>query len=407
MYKKIKVAIKNKLLQNKLKKANNLFKLDISALNSKRVLIIDDIIPEFNKDSGSRRLTEIIKLLLKNKVSVFLIGDLKEYKYKSSYIEKFKNLGVIVYEPSIDEKGNLITKEGFIKKIAPLLNVAWLHRPGIFDKYYKVIKESNENVELIFDMVDFHYLRLLREWELDKTNSNLKIQAQKHLAIEINNCKQADKIIVISDLDKASLKEHYPTTDKMISIGNVHQFQEINEDFKSFENRSNLLFIGGFKHTPNVDAVLFLKNEIMPIVWSSNPNICVNVVGSYPTDKVITLNSDKFKVIGFVEDVSGYLKNSKLFVAPLRYGAGIKGKIGQSFEYSLPVVTTSIGAEGFDFGEFKDQMIANNAQNIANKIIELYSNGTLWNAVSATSSAIIQPFSKEENERKICEILGV
>jgi len=407
MFKILKVKLKNRILQRKLKKTKKIFSLDIDSLSNKRVLIIDEIVPEFDKDSGSRRLSEIIKLLLKNNVSVFLIGDIKEYKYKSDYIQKFKDLGVIVYEPSVDVNGNLLTKEGFIKNIAHLLDIAWLHRPLIFDKYHQLISGENENIELVFDMVDFHYLRLMREWELDKSNVKLKKQAEKLLEIEVNNCEHADKIIVISDLDKTSLSEYYADKSKMISIGNVHDLIPKSEGFLSFQKRKDLLFIGGFKHAPNIDAVQFLKNEIMPLVWHKLPDVKVRVVGSYPTEAIKELHSDKFEIIGFVEDVSEYFKKARLFVAPLRYGAGIKGKIGQSIEYSLPLITTSIGEEGFDFGDFSKNMVANTAKEFADILVSLYENEHLWNEVSNYSNEIIYPFSKQENERKVKEILSI
>ena len=137
--KSLKNQFKTYLLTKKLKKNNILFNLSDFTFSDKNVLIIDEIIPEFNKDSGSRRLTEIIKLLLKNKVSVFLIADLKQYKYKSDYIQKFKDLGVNVYQPSIDQKGQLVTKEDFIKLITPKIEVAWLHRPTIFSPWLKLL----------------------------------------------------------------------------------------------------------------------------------------------------------------------------------------------------------------------------------------------------------------------------
>ena len=408
MYKEVKTFIKNKLFYYKLKK-ENVLSFKASGASEKSVLIIDDNIPEFDKDSGSRRLLEIIKILLQNNVSVFLVGDIADYKYpsKKKYIEKYREIGVQVYEPSFDENGNIISKEDFIEQIALTINYAWLHRPTIFHQYHKMLKLLNKDICLIFDMVDFHYLRLIREWELNKKNTKRKKIAEDQLLVEIENCKASDKIIVISELDKEELKKHYPNDDKMVSIGNVHNFIEKETHFLPPSKRNKLLFVGGFNHKPNVDAVLFLKNEIMPLVWKEEPNLKVQIVGSYPPGKIRSLNSEKFHVVGYVEDISIYFKTARVFVAPLRYGAGIKGKIGQSFEYSLPVVTTDIGAEGFDFGKYADKMIVNDAKSIANKILKIYSDDKLWQSISDNSERIIKPFSKLENERKIKEILDL
>jgi len=402
--KSLKNQFKTYLLTKKLKKNNILFNLSDFTFSDKNVLIIDEIIPEFNKDSGSRRLTEIIKLLLKNKVSVFLIADLKQYKYKSDYIQKFKDLGVNVYQPSIDQKGQLVTKEDFIKLITPKIDVAWLHRPTIFSKFQSLVKTANPNIKLVFDMVDFHYVRLLREYELNKDEA-LKAEAEKFLKIELENCKNADVVIAISTTDKELLKQHFNTDEKVVLISNIHQHIDKSDNFNSFENRNDLLFVGSFRHDPNSDAVKYLKEDIMPLVWKVIPDLKVNIIGSYITDEIEALASDKFKLLGFVDDLNAVINTAKLFVAPLRFGAGIKGKIGQSLEHSLPLVTTNVGAEGFDFGEQTNVMIANNAEAIAQKVIDLYTNKILWEEASNSCKTILEPFSLKVTENQVLQII--
>lgn len=406
MFKKLKTKFRNYKLKKRLLKSKAFFNSNDLSFSEKNVLIIDQIIPEFNKDSGSRRLTQIIKLLLEQKIAVFLVADLKQYKYKSDYIEKFKTLGVNVYEPLIDEAGNLLTKERYIKKIAPKLNSAWLHRPDIFDKYYSVIKQTNPKIKLIFDMVDFHYIRLLREYEINK-NVNLRKRAERYLEMELNNCRRADAVIAISKEDKKLLSEFYKDQDKkLVVISNIHQYQKKTSNFKSFHERENILFVGSFRHQPNQDAVLYLKNSIMPLVWSKNPNIKVTVIGSYVTPEIKALDSNNFKITGFVADLDPELNNVRVFVAPLRFGAGIKGKIGQSLEFGLPLVTTDIGAEGFDFNTQSDIMIANTKEDIANKILNLYQNETAWQTASDACEMILKPFSIEETKKKLFQLIN-
>jgi hypothetical protein len=406
MLKKLKNQFKLFLLKKKLNKNKVFFNENDFKFSDKNVLIIDEIIPEFNKDSGSRRLTEIIKLLLKNKVSVFLVADLKQYKYKSDYIQKFKDLGVNVYQPSIDSKGDLVTIEGFIKQMAPKMDVAWLHRPLIFDKYQALVKKANPKVKLVFDMVDFHYIRLLREYELNKDEA-LKAEAEKFLKIELQNCKNADVVIAISTTDKVLLKQHFNTDEKVVLISNIHQYIDKSEDFNSFENRKDLLFVGSFRHDPNTDAVKYLKQDVMPIVWQTLPEVTVNIIGSYITDDIKDLASSNFKLLGFVDDLNVVINNSKLFVAPLRFGAGIKGKIGQSLEHSLPLVTTDVGAEGFDFGNQKQIMIANNTEAIAQKVVDLYTNKVLWDEASNSCKTILEPFSLKVTENQLLQIINL
>lgn len=404
MYKALKLRYRNWKLKNKLVKENVLFSEDDLVFKPVNVLLIDEIIPEFNKDSGSRRLSEIIKLLLKNDIGVFLLADKKLYRYHSEYIKFYKDLGVIVYEPKI-VNGKLLTKEGFIKLISPNLNYAWLHRPKVFKRFSNFIKSTNTKTQIIYDMCDFHYVRLLREYE-QNNNEKTKIEAERNLVSEIESCKIADIIFAISDEDKAKVLEHYDDQNKIKVISNIHQPNEKLSSFKEFEKRSNILFIGNFRHKPNIDSVIYLKEEIMPIIWKSHPDLVVDIVGSYPTDEVKALHSDNFKILGFVDDVSDYFESSRLFFAPLRYGAGIKGKIGQSLEFNLPLVTTDVGAEGFNFGTYSEAMVANNAEDLAEKVITMYFDEDLWNSVSDYSKTILEPFSLKSIETTILETIN-
>jgi len=403
MFKSIKLYFRLKFLAKKLRKENKQFDFISNLKYDSNVIIVDTKVPEFDKDSGSRRLTEIIKLLIANKIGVFLLADFKEYRFATNYVQYFKDLGVVVYEPSVNNSGKLITKNDFLKEVLPFSNFAWLHRPEIFEKYYPIVKKNKPDLKIFFDMVDFHYLRFKRESELT-ANPDIMKNADKYLKLELDNCQKADKIIVISDVEKETLKDFYKEDSKIVSIGNIHQYIE-NKKPVSFEDRKDLLFIGGFDHKPNVDAVQYLSNEIMPLLWKSEPEISISIIGSNPPESILKLNSDKFKIIGFAKEVSPYFLNSRIFLAPLRYGAGIKGKIGQSLEFGLPLVTTSIGAEGFNFKENRNSIVGNTSQEIVDNILLLYKNKEVWEKISSDSKKVIEPFSINTIENKILSLV--
>jgi len=403
MFKSIKLYFRLKFLAKKLRKENKQFDFIGNLKYDSNVIIVDTKVPEFDKDSGSRRLTEIIKLLIANKIGVFLLADFKEYRFATNYVQYFKDLGVVVYEPSVNNSGKLITKNDFLKEVLPFSNFAWLHRPEIFEKYYPIVKKNKPDLKIFFDMVDFHYLRFKRESELT-ANPDIMKNADKYLKLELDNCQKADKIIVISDVEKETLKDFYKEDSKIVSIGNIHQYIE-NKKPVSFEDRKDLLFIGGFDHKPNVDAVQYLSNEIMPLLWKSEPEISISIIGSNPPESILKLNSDKFKIIGFAKEVSPYFLNSRIFLAPLRYGAGIKGKIGQSLEFGLPLVTTSIGAEGFNFKENRNSIVGNTSQEIVDNILLLYKNKEVWEKISSDSKKVIEPFSINTIENKILSLV--
>lgn len=403
MFKAVKLYFRLKSLARKFQKQKKVLDFTSNLKYKTNVIIVDTKLPEYDKDSGSRRLTEIIKLLIKNDIGVFLLADFKEYRFTTDYLQFFRDLGAVVYEPAIDKSGKLITKKDFVEQVLPFADFAWLHRPEIFAKYYPIVKKYKPSAKLFFDMVDFHYLRFKRESELTNDSSIMK-KADKFLKLELENCKKADKVIVISDVEKETLQKYYNEESKIISISNIHQYLE-NNNSPSFDERKDLLFIGGFDHKPNVDAVNYLANEIMPLLWKSNPEISITIIGSNPPESVVNLNSDKFKVLGYAENVTPYFLNSRIFVAPLRYGAGIKGKIGQSLEFGLPLVTTDIGAEGFNFYDNKSIMVGNTSQEIVDNIILLYQNKEVWEKVSSGSKNVIEPFSISSIEQKILSLI--
>ncbi len=405
MYKELKLQIRNLKLQRSLLKAQK--RLDFLDFDkSKRsILVIDRAVPEYDRDSGSRRLFHIIEIMLKCGFNVFLMADSKEYKFKNEYCQTYRNMGAVVYEPTLNKNHKLIDRKKFIELIGPYVEFAWLHRPDIFHKYYALVKKHS-NAKLVFDMVDFHYLRLRREWERSKALA-LELEMKKYLEMELHNAEMADVVVPITEEDKKELLPLLQKKAKMVVVGNIHQFKKENQGFKRFNQRENLLFIGSFEHAPNLDAIKYLHHKILPILLEELPTLKIDIIGSYASQEILDSNSENFRVLGFVEDISEYFNNAKLFVAPLAFGAGIKGKIGQSLEFALPLLTTKIGAEGFDFSPNEELMIApmDSPKVFAEKIIALYKNEKLWNIVSENSEKILEPFSLAKIEERIMEIL--
>ncbi|MDJ0559199.1 MAG: glycosyltransferase family 4 protein, partial [Microcystis sp. M53599_WE4] len=178
----------------------------------------------------------------------------------------------------------------------------------------------------------------------------------------------------------------------------------------AFDQRSGLVFIGSYNHPPNIDAVKWLCLEIMPLVWAFRPDITVNLLGSNLKDEVKELANDKVIVTGYVPEVEPYFQKSRVFVAPLRFGAGMKGKIGQSLSLGLPTITTKIGAEGMGLIDHQDVLIADTAEEFAQAVIELYDNMELWQKLADNSLETIkryQPATVQTNLQALLSNLGI
>jgi glycosyltransferase involved in cell wall biosynthesis len=249
--------------------------------------------------------------------------------------------------------------------------------------------------------VDLHFLREQRRAIIENNKELLK-KSIEWKKTELAISRLSDITFVVSSFEKELLLNEDPNLSLEV-ISNIHEVKGCRVPFNV---RKDILFLGGFSHPPNVDAVLWFVRDIFPLIKKMNKNIQFYIVGSNPPKEVLTLASDDVIVTGYVEDIEPYLDNCRVFVAPLRYGAGVKGKINMSMSYGLPVVTTTIGAEGMDLEDGVNTLIADDPDQFAEKIIILYQDECLWEQLSARSIINVKNnFSFENMEKKLKEVI--
>ena len=375
--------------------------------NKKTILIVDSQIPTFDKDSASNRITEIAKFLAKH-YNVYLVDWRKEIPNVTSkkYIKNLNDNNVTVYTPFINKFGILKGKEYFIDNLLSKIDFVWCHRPELFEYYLDFFRTKAPQAKIIYDMVDIHYLRMERGLEIKYDKKRAK-EVEHYKYIETELSKKADKIAVISDKEKEFMKD-FVDESKLFTVSNVHNLKVQPEEMPSFEKRNGIFFIGTFLHDPNVDAVEVLHQKIMPLVWKVRPDIKITIIGSEAPESILRMNSENFEVAGYVENIIPYYEKCFASVSPLRFGAGVKGKIGQALEYTLPVLTTEIGAEGMFLENGKTALIAGNEdyQKFADNIIEICTNEEIWSTLHENSEKAIYPFSIEAQREEIFKILS-
>jgi glycosyltransferase involved in cell wall biosynthesis len=151
---------------------------------------------------------------------------------------------------------------------------------------------------------------------------------------------------------------------------------------KSFRDRRDIVFVGGYQHPPNVDAVKYFAEEVMPMLRQKLPGIRFYAVGSKPPPDILALASEDVIITGFVEELNPLLDRMRVSVAPLRYGAGIKGKIGTAMAVGLPVVATSLAAEGMSLTDGENILVADGAEALADTLVRIYQDEALWSHIS-------------------------
>ncbi|MDB9506329.1 glycosyltransferase [Microcystis aeruginosa CS-338/01] len=365
------------------------------------ILVIDSYVPLYDRESGCVRLLNILKLLLNLGYSVIFFPD-NGYP-EQPYTSVLQQLGIeVIY--GTPQRYNLEEK---LIKYLPLIDGVWLCRPELCDKYMDLIRLKTK-APIIYDTIDLHFLRLKRQKDyLDPSYQNTSWSWETYQKLELNYANQAEATVVVTEDEKQVLSSL--GVKNVWVIPNIHEEISLSEKV-AFDQRSGLVFIGSYNHPPNIDAVKWLCLEIMPLVWVSRPDITVNLLGSNLKDEVKELANDQVIVTGYVPEVEPYFQKSRIFVAPLRFGAGMKGKIGQSLSLGLPTITTKIGAEGMGLIDHQDVLIADTAEEFAQAVIELYDNMQLWQKLADNSLETIkryQPATVQTNLQTLLSNLGI
>jgi glycosyltransferase involved in cell wall biosynthesis len=173
---------------------------------------------------------------------------------------------------------------------------------------------------------------------------------------------------------------------KVFVVPNVNQ---VRADVLPAGGREGVLFVGGFEHLPNIDGARALVGDVMPLVWRDLPDVPVKIVGPDPPESVSALASSRVDVAGWVPDLDPLLDSARVLVAPLTYGAGLKGKVTQALAHGLPVVTTSVGAEGLDAVDGEHMLIAEAPADLAARVLRVLLDDGLWDRLSRSGQVLI------------------
>jgi glycosyltransferase involved in cell wall biosynthesis len=340
------------------------------AKTDRHVLIVDHKLPAPDQDAGSLRMSHLISVLQGLGWQVtFLPHNLFDME---PYTEQLRETGVeVLVRPEVDSIADYLEGHG------DRYDLVIVCRVTVADDCFSVIQANCQRAKIVFDTIDLQHLRMQRQAELDG-DDELRAEASRVRSRELELARHADAIWVVSPYEKKLLALEDPE----LNVGVVSTIHRIHGRRGGFSERRDLMFIGGFEHPPNIDAVEWLVGEILPRVHREEPELRAFLLGSKPTDRVRRLASDRVTVTGHVPDVGPYFSRCRLSVAPLRYGAGIKGKVNQSLAYGMPCVLTGIAAEGMGLEHGVDAMIADSAAEFADCILAVYRDAELWQQLS-------------------------
>jgi glycosyltransferase involved in cell wall biosynthesis len=284
--------------------------------------------------------------------------------------------------------------EKWIKNNSDMLDFVYMNRPHISIKYIDLIKKHTK-AKTIYYGHDLHYIRELKRYQLEG-NSELIASSDYWKKIEFELFGKSDIILTLSESEKEIIQKNFPN--KPIFTFPVFYYDEVLNNPLDFEERKDLLFVGGFSHAPNVDAVLWFTKEVFPNIVEIYPDIKLHIVGSNPAPEISKLNGPNIIVKGFVDDneLKGLYNKCRLVVIPLRYGAGVKGKTIEAMYHQIPIVSTEFGIEGLPNITTKI-LITNTAEEFADRVNILYSNINELNEIGESFQEYIKMYYTKES----------
>ncbi|MGM9669161.1 MAG: glycosyltransferase [Faecousia sp.] len=355
------------------------------SLHKKTLLMVDHYVPQYDRDAGSRTVFQYLKLFVSQGYNVKFIGD--NFYQHEPYTTVLQQMGVeVLYGPWYAQHW----KE-WIQQNGDSIGYVFLNRPHIAVKYIDWIREKT-HARIIYYGHDLHFLRTAREAELTGKSALLK-DAEDWKEKEFSLMRKADMAYYPSEVEVKEIHRIDPTIAVkaipayLFDAGQREEFQP--------QRRRDLMFVGGYNHGPNVDAVLWMVEKIMPELRKLLPDVKFHMIGSNAPKEVIRLADDHVIYDGMVSDreLDGFYRSCRVSVVPLRYGAGIKGKVVEAMQKGMPVMTTSVGAEGIEDAE-NILCIEDDPVKFAEKLAALYrSDEELERRSAASQDYIARHFS--------------
>lgn len=331
-----------------------------------QVLVIGYVWPEPNSSAAGSRMIQLLDYFLEANFSVTFATTAVPTPFSEILTHKGISTRIIqLNNPSFDT---------FIKTLQP--------RIVLFDRFmmeeqfgWRVSKNCPDAIRIL-DTEDLHFLRKHREAEFKEKDQD-SIKTSELAKREIASIYRCDLSLIISETELSFLKKEFNIPDYLLFylpfLFDKITPEEINQ-LPSYPERKHFINIGNFKHAPNIDAVKFLKENIWPLINKELPDAKMFIYGAYPSEHIEQMKDPEknFYVKGRVKNAGEVVRKARVSLAPLRFGAGLKGKLTETMIFGTPSVTTTIGAEGINDNLEWNGEISNDPVEFAKFAIELY-----------------------------------
>lgn len=343
------------------------------------IVIVDHKVPSFDRDGGSVRMYQLLRILRQEGRDVVFVpanGALEE-----PYTSVLQELGIYMLGGDGDVTPHL---RDLLEALGDTIEAIILSRRDVAATFLPLVHDAAPGIPVIFDTVDVHFLREEREAALLGDHAAQE-QAAAMRQIEQQVMRDTDLTLVVSDTEVELIRQEVPGVDVTL-LPNVHAARPTPA---GFDERADIVFVGSFQHPPNVDAVLWFVDEILPLVHDRLPDVVFRVVGGDVPESIRLRSGPGVVVEGWVRDLTPVYANARLSVAPLRYGAGMKGKVVDALAHGVPVAATLHGIEGMPVEIAELVAVADEPEDLANAIVELMTDRERWTRIHQEGPAIV------------------
>lgn len=358
-----------------------------------RVVVIDYIMPTYDQDAGALRMYRLLRLFRELDYGVTFVPASRELT--QPYTAGVLDLGVEVLSESIDLGDRLAA-------LAPDLDAVVVSRWHTAARLYDLVRASAPMVPFVFDTVDLHF----RRHEVEAADSGDPKDWEEAIRVreeELAIAGRADLTLVVSTEELDLLRDLAPEA----SVELLPIVHDAEPTVTAFDARAGLLFIANFQHPPNVDAVLWFTSEVLPLVRRREPDVVLHVVGSRMVPEVRALESDTVRIEGWLHDLRPQYESRRVVVAPMRYGAGMKGKVTEALAHGVPVVTTTVGVDGMLPDVQALASVADEPDAMAEAVLEAYRDGKAWERLHTTAPWIVaEHYGATAVRERLKQILG-
>ncbi|TAM64375.1 MAG: glycosyltransferase [Rhodanobacter sp.] len=350
------------------------------------VLVVDHYIPQPDRDAGSRTMWQFMQMFRKQGIEVKFWPD--NLWYDPVYTSLLQDAGIeVIYGPEY-HKGF----EDWMRENGCFVDCVLLSRPHVSIEFIDVIRRYSA-AHILYYGHDIHYLRIEEQLKI-QPSKELQRERERFVLMEQEVWSRVDTIYYPADGETERVgswlrQNGHKAQTHTIPVYAFDSFPEAPE--RNLAERRDLVFVAGFAHAPNVDAARWFVSEVFPLVQDAAPGTHLYLVGSNPTDDVKALGSDLVTVTGFVsdEELASWYHASRVAVAPLRFGGGMKGKVIEAMRFGLPCVTTGTGAQGLQDAQSFLQ-VSDEPATMAAMIVTLLNDDVLWERISRVSQDFVR-----------------